>query len=143
MERSAWNGVSQDPSIDTEVQMTAGDPRDDASGVVKDEAYARLEKEMTAMKTTIGNLSQQVADATSSVGDVARTQARRGLRRARANIDSIVSDASDRARAVASAAETQAASIGDTLAEVIEERPLSTVAIALGLGFLIGVTWRR
>ena len=43
----------------------------------------------------------------------------------------------------ANAAQVQASSIGDTLQDVIEERPLSTVALALGLGFLIGVTWRR
>jgi ElaB/YqjD/DUF883 family membrane-anchored ribosome-binding protein len=123
--------------------MMTDDSRDETSEVARDEAYARLEKEMTAMKNAIGDLSQQIADAASSVGDVARTQARRGLKHARANIDSMVSDASDRASAVAGAAQMQAASIGDTLAEVIEERPLSTVALALGLGFLIGVTWRR
>ena len=35
----------------------------------------------------------------------------------------------------------EASSIGDTLEDVIRERPLSMAAIALGLGFLVGVTW--
>jgi ElaB/YqjD/DUF883 family membrane-anchored ribosome-binding protein len=55
----------------------------------------------------------------------------------------MVADASDRMGAVASAAQLQASSIADTLEDVIRERPLSTVGLALGLGFLIGVTWRR
>ena len=54
-----------------------------------------------------------------------------------------MSDASDRAGAVVTAAQGAASSVGDTLADVIEERPVATLAFAFGLGFLIGVTWRR
>jgi hypothetical protein len=46
-------------------------------------------------------------------------------------------------RHIATAAQLQAASIGDTLQDAIEERPLSAVAFALGPGFLMGVMWRR
>jgi len=34
-------------------------------------------------------------------------------------------------------------SIEETLEDVIQQRPLATVGLALGLGFLIGATWRR
>ena len=44
---------------------------------------------------------------------------------------------------MADAAQEAATTIGNTLEETVRERPLATVAIALGLGFLIGVTWRR
>lgn len=123
--------------------MTTDAPPDTTQGVANDETDTRLDKEMTAMKNAMGSLSQQIAYAASDLGAVARTQARRGLKNARANVNSIAADASDRVGAVADAAQSQAASIGDTLQEVIVERPLSTVALALGLGFLIGVTWRR
>ena len=36
-----------------------------------------------------------------------------------------------------------AVSIEDTLEDMIVQRPIATVGLALGLGFLIGVTWRR
>ena len=36
-----------------------------------------------------------------------------------------------------------ASSIEETLEDVITQRPLATVGLALGLGFLIGATWRR
>ena len=123
--------------------MTTDAPQDTPTAGAMDGFYDRLEKEMTAMKSAIGDLSQQVADATSDIKNVAQEQARRGLKHARANMDSMVSDASDRVGAVANAAQRQASTIGDTLDEIIRERPLSTVALALGLGFLIGVTWRR
>ena len=76
-------------------------------------------------------------------GAIARKRARRGVRNARAGVDSAVADAADRVSAVTNVAQQQAASIGDTLQDAIEERPLSVVAFALAFGFLIGVTWRR
>ena len=38
---------------------------------------------------------------------------------------------------------TPPSSLEETLEDVITQRPLATVGLALGLGFLIGVTWRR
>ena len=114
-----------------------------AQSAVDDKAYARLEKDLTAVKNDIAHLSQRVSEAVNALGAVAQRQARRGLRNARANVDSVMSDASDRAGAVANAAQDAASSVGDTLADVIDERPVATLAFALGLGFLIGVTWRR
>ena len=116
---------------------------DAARSAGENKAYAGFEKDLTAVKNDIAHLSQQISDAVSTLSAVAQTQTRRGLRRARSNVDSIVSDASGRAGVVANAAQDAASSIGDTLADVIEERPVATVALALGLGFLIGVTWRR
>jgi ElaB/YqjD/DUF883 family membrane-anchored ribosome-binding protein len=128
--------------------MTAEFPRDArppdiATDDANDDAFARLEKEKAAMKNAIGELSHQVAGAASDIGAVAQEQAKRGLKHARANVDSMVADASDRVGAIASTAQLQASSIADTLEDVVRERPLSTVALALGLGFLVGVTWRR
>ena len=128
--------------------MTADFPPDaerkaEARGAASDDAFARLEKEMAVMKNAIGGLSDQIADAASNIGTVAQEQTKRGLRHARANMGSIAADASDRLGVVAGAAQTQAYSLADTLEDAVRERPLSTVAFALGLGFLIGAVWRR
>jgi ElaB/YqjD/DUF883 family membrane-anchored ribosome-binding protein len=122
-----------------ESEMTTDVPRD-AVRDASNEAYARMDKEITSIKTAIGDLSQRITDAVSEFGVVAREQARRVVRNARASVDPAVADAADRVAKVATAAQQQAASIGDTLQDAIEERPLSAVAFALGLGFLIGVT---
>jgi ElaB/YqjD/DUF883 family membrane-anchored ribosome-binding protein len=50
---------------------------------------------------------------------------------------------SERGNAALDAAQNAVGSIEDTLEEAIQQRPLATVALAIGLGFLIGVTWRR
>jgi ElaB/YqjD/DUF883 family membrane-anchored ribosome-binding protein len=41
------------------------------------------------------------------------------------------------------AAQDTVSSIEETLEDVVQQRPLATVGLALGLGFLIGLTWRR
>jgi|HubBroStandDraft_6_1064221.scaffolds.fasta_scaffold1328126_2 ElaB/YqjD/DUF883 family membrane-anchored ribosome-binding protein len=128
--------------------MTPDTPSDaersnEAQGTGNDNAFARLEQEMAKMRDAIGGLSDQISDAASDFGSVAQEQARRGLKHARANVGSMVNDASDRLGVVANTAQSQASSLGDTLEDAIQDRPLSTLALALGLGFLAGVIWRR
>jgi ElaB/YqjD/DUF883 family membrane-anchored ribosome-binding protein len=124
--------------------MTADFPsdaeRDDETrALASDEAFARLEKEMASMKNATGGLSDQIADAASDVGSAAQE----GLRHARPDVGSLAADASDRLGVAAGAAQSQASSLADALEDTVRERPLSAVALALGLGFVIGAAWRR
>ena len=105
--------------------------------------YERLEKDVANVKNDISALADQITDALNTLAGTARKQARRGYKDARANIDSVVDDLSERSSAMMGAAQDAAESVGETLENVITERPLATVGLALGLGFLIGVTWRR
>ena len=122
------------PSINGEMGMQ--DMTDKAT-------YERLEKDVTSVKNDIGALADQITDALNTIAGTASKQARRGYKNARANVDSVVDDLSDRSSAMMGAAQDAAASVEETLENVITERPLATVGLALGLGFLIGVTWRR
>ena len=105
--------------------------------------YERLEKDVAAVKNDISALTDQITDALNSFAGSATKQARRGYKQARANAEQAVDDMSERGGAMIDAAHDAASSIGESLEEVIAERPLATVGLALGLGFLIGVTWRR
>ena len=105
--------------------------------------YERLEKDVTAVKNDISALTDQITDALNSFAGTARKQARRGYKEARANVDTAVDDMSERGSAMMGAAQDAAYSIEESLEDVITQRPLATVGIALGLGFLIGATWRR
>jgi ElaB/YqjD/DUF883 family membrane-anchored ribosome-binding protein len=108
-----------------------------------DATYDRLEKKVEAVKNDISALTDQITSALNSFAGTARKQARRGYKQARANVDSALDDVSTRGSAVIDAAEDAAHSIEGTLEEVVIQRPLATVGLALGLGFLIGATWRR
>ena len=105
--------------------------------------YERLEKDVAAVKNDIAALTEQITDALNSFAGTAQKQARRGYKQARANVDSAVDDLSERSGAMFDAAQDAASTIEETLEDVITQRPLATVGLALGIGFLIGVTWRR
>jgi ElaB/YqjD/DUF883 family membrane-anchored ribosome-binding protein len=105
--------------------------------------YERLQKDVTAVKNDIAALTDQISDALNSFAGSATKQAKRGYKQARANAEETVDDLSERGSAMMNAAQDAASSIGESLEDVITERPLATIGLALGLGFLIGVTWRR
>ncbi len=105
--------------------------------------YERLEKDVTAVKSDIAALTDQITDVLNSFAGSASKQARHGYKQARANAEQAVDEISERGSAMMDAAQDAASSIEETLEDVIAQRPLATVGLALGLGFLIGVTWRR
>jgi ElaB/YqjD/DUF883 family membrane-anchored ribosome-binding protein len=105
--------------------------------------YDRLQKDVTAVKNDISALTDQITDVLNSFAGTAKKQARQGYKQARANVDSAVDDLSERGSAALDAAQDAAMSIEETLEDIITQRPLTTVAVALGLGFLIGAAWRR
>jgi ElaB/YqjD/DUF883 family membrane-anchored ribosome-binding protein len=107
------------------------------------EAHQRLEKDVTAVKNDIAALTDQITDAINTFAGQARKQAKRGYKQARDNAESAFDDASERGSAMLDAAQDAAVTLEETLEDVITQRPLATVGLALGLGFLIGVTWRR
>jgi len=105
--------------------------------------YDRLEKDVTAVKSDIAALTDQITEALNSFAGTAKTQARRGYKQARANVDAALDEASERGGVMMDKAQDAAASIEETLEDVITHRPFAIVGLALGLGFLIGATWRR
>jgi ElaB/YqjD/DUF883 family membrane-anchored ribosome-binding protein len=117
--------------------------RDAMKDLTGDASYQRLEKDVTAVKDDIAALTDQISDALNTFAGVASKQARRGYKQARANVDSAIDEASERGSAMLGAAQDAAVSIEETLEDVITQRPLATIGLALGLGFLIGATWRR
>jgi ElaB/YqjD/DUF883 family membrane-anchored ribosome-binding protein len=103
----------------------------------------RLEKDVLAVKNDIAALTEQITDALNTFANSAGKQARRGYRQARQNVDSAIDDASERGSAMMDAAQDAYGSIEETLEDAITQRPLATLGLALGIGFLIGLAWRR
>ncbi|GLR95569.1 MULTISPECIES: ElaB/YgaM/YqjD family protein [Bradyrhizobium] len=103
----------------------------------------RLEKDVAAVKSDIAALTDQITDALNTFANSTGKQARRGYRQARENVDSAMDDMSERGSAMMEAAQDAYGSIEETLEEAITQRPLATVGLALGIGFLIGIAWRR
>lgn len=112
--------------------------------------YSRLQKDLTAVKNDVAALTEQITDALNAFTGQAGKQARRGFKQARERADDMMSDLQDRGGAVyddlrerGSAAYDAAYSLEESLEDAITQRPLASVGLALGLGLLIGMAWRR
>jgi ElaB/YqjD/DUF883 family membrane-anchored ribosome-binding protein len=91
--------------------------------------------------------------ADSSMDDLASKGAA-AFREVEASVQSVLADAGDKGQQALNYAGQKGQEamdnvreVGDTLAVAIEKsvtkRPFTTLALALGLGFLFGATWRR
>jgi ElaB/YqjD/DUF883 family membrane-anchored ribosome-binding protein len=130
-------------SVSRELSMSSTDGEIGMRNLSDKATQERLEKDVAAVKNDISALTDQITDALNSFAGAAKKQARRGYKQARENVEATVDDMSERGSAMMDAAQDAASSIEETLEDVITQRPLATVGLALGLGFLIGVTWRR
>jgi ElaB/YqjD/DUF883 family membrane-anchored ribosome-binding protein len=99
-----------------------------------------LRKDLQSLKDDVTRLAGQLSTALASSGEDAFGGVRERFRRVRDNVADAASDAGERGRdAVSEFADT----IGSTVEDNVRARPFSTVALALGLGFLFGALWRR
>ena len=123
--------------------MPSTDTMRDIRDIVDSATFERLQKDVSSVKKDIAALADQITETISHLGGAARRQAKQGYKQAQANIDAAVGDVAERSDAWLDAAQDAAASIEETLEDAIAQRPLTTVGLALGLGFLIGMAWRR
>ena len=123
--------------------MSMADGEAAVKNLTEKATYEHLEKDVTAVKNDIAALTDQITDALNSFAGTAGKQARRGYKQARANAEQAVDDMSERGGAMMDAAQSAASSIEESLEDVITQRPLATVGLAIGVGFLIGAMWRR
>ena len=107
------------------------------------EAGATLEDiqhDLQSLREDLARLAQQVTGLVSETGDEAIGEAKKRMRKLRKNLDETMSDAGERGREALS---DVSENIGEALEESLREHPLTTVAMAVGLGFLFGTMWRR
>jgi ElaB/YqjD/DUF883 family membrane-anchored ribosome-binding protein len=95
-----------------------------------------IQKDLQALRDDFARLAEQVGDILSSKGNAA-------WRRAKTSVDGVVSDAQAKGQEAASAVREVSDNFVEAIDESIKERPYTTLAIALGLGFIFGATWRR
>jgi ElaB/YqjD/DUF883 family membrane-anchored ribosome-binding protein len=88
-----------------------------------------VQDDLKALKNDVGKLAQQVVNLASDKGNEA-------IRRAKKQIGETAGEATEAVREVR-----------DTFADAVEEslsaRPYTTLALAVGLGFILGAAWRR
>ncbi|MBX9777400.1 MAG: hypothetical protein K2Y71_23730 [Xanthobacteraceae bacterium] len=120
----------------------ARDASKDARDTVKEtskvaSAGARdIQEDLEALRDDVTRLTQQLASVLASKGNKA-------WQRARTNVEGVISDAQDKGMEAVGAVREVGDNVVDAIDESLKKRPYTTLALAAGIGFLFGATWRR
>jgi len=99
-----------------------------------------VQQDLQALREDLGALADEVSGLMSSTGNQALDEVKDRVRRIRSGLDDVMSSASSHGRDVLHDA---GENLSAALEEHIKERPLTTLALAVGLGFILGASWRK
>ncbi len=99
-------------------------------------ASGNIQNDLQSLRDDFSRLAEQVGDILSNKGNAA-------WRRARSGVDGVVADAQDKGRDAVDAVRDVSDNFVEAIDDSLKTRPYATLAIAAGLGFLFGATWRR
>jgi len=106
------------------------------SGKAASAASGDIQADLQALRDDVARLAQQIADIFAAKGSKA-------WHRARSGVDEAIADAEDKGRDALDAVREVGDNMVEAIDESLEHRPYTTLALALGIGFLFGATWRR
>ncbi len=107
----------------------------DATATVDD-----IQRDVQALRDDLAKLAGQVSDLLSAGGGEAIAGIKKRVRRMQDELDETMTDVGERGR---EALEDVSDHLSEALQESMQEHPLTTIALAVGLGFLFGTAWRR
>jgi ElaB/YqjD/DUF883 family membrane-anchored ribosome-binding protein len=106
----------------------ARDGVNDANGEAGKTAAAaagNFQDDLAALRDDVARLTQQIAS------------------KAKSNMEGVISEAQDKGMEAIDAVREVGDNMVDAIDESLKKRPYTTLALALGIGFLFGATWRR
>ena len=95
-----------------------------------------IQRDIQTVRDDLARLAQQVGALVASTGSDA-------LRRARQSLDGVITEAGEKGLDAVDAVRAKTDTALEALEDAVRKRPFATLGIALGLGFLVGATWRR
>jgi ElaB/YqjD/DUF883 family membrane-anchored ribosome-binding protein len=107
----------------------------EAAGTVED-----IQRDVKALRDDLARLAGQVSDLLSAGGSEAMAGLKERMHRMQDGLDETMSGVGERGR---EALNDVSEHLSEALQESIEQHPLTTIALAVGLGFLFGTAWRR
>jgi ElaB/YqjD/DUF883 family membrane-anchored ribosome-binding protein len=118
-----------------ELNKDAKDTVKDAGKIASD-GFKDVQEDFDALRQDVARLTEQLADLLAAKGNAA-------WRKAKRSASGVVSDVESKGQEAVDAAREMGDNIADVVNDSIQTRPYTTLALALGIGFLFGATWRR
>ncbi|HYW61311.1 MAG TPA: hypothetical protein VE909_12335 [Xanthobacteraceae bacterium] len=107
----------------------------DAAATIED-----IQRDVQALRDDMGRLAGQVTELLSTGGGEALEKIKERVNRMHGDLDETLSGVGERGREALTDVTDH---LSEALQESLQEHPVTTVALAVGLGFLFGTAWRR
>jgi ElaB/YqjD/DUF883 family membrane-anchored ribosome-binding protein len=88
-------------------------------------------------------LREEVSKLSNQISDILTTLSKAASRPTRATAKGVMPDAQDQDMEATDAIREMGANLIDAIDESLKRRPHTTLAVAAGVGFLLGIIWRR
>jgi ElaB/YqjD/DUF883 family membrane-anchored ribosome-binding protein len=95
------------------------------------------------IQADLETLRNDVARLSSQLGEILTSRGGAAWNRAKSNFGEVMSDAGARGQEAVDAVREVGDNMLDAIDESLKKRPYTTLALAVGIGFLFGATWRR
>ena len=130
---SSTSGAMRDTARDTvrDAKDAAGEIGNAASA-----ASGNIQADLEALRDDVARLTAQIVDIGASKGNSAWSHAK-------SNLEGVVSDVGAKGQEAVDAVREVGDNMADAVDESLRKRPYTTLALAVGIGFLFGATWRR
>ena len=102
-----------------------------------------LKKDLQSLREDVLELSKQVEGLASNAGGEMLDDVKANLARFGETVDDLLANAGTRGREAVEAVGEMGGSAVENVEDAIREHPLSAIAIAVGLGFVLSSTMRR
>jgi ElaB/YqjD/DUF883 family membrane-anchored ribosome-binding protein len=102
-----------------------------------------LKKDLQSLRDDVLALSKQVEGIASNAGGEVLDDVKANLARFGDTVDELLSHAGARSREAVDAVGDFGGNVVDNVEDTIREHPLTSLAIAVGLGFVLSSTMRR
>jgi ElaB/YqjD/DUF883 family membrane-anchored ribosome-binding protein len=106
------------------------------AGAAASEASSNIQRDLQALREDLARLAEEISGIVSNKGNAA-------WRRAPSSVDDAQAKGQEAVQEAVSAMREVSDNFIDAVDQSLRSRPYTTLAIAAGLGFLLGATWRR
>jgi ElaB/YqjD/DUF883 family membrane-anchored ribosome-binding protein len=121
-------------SISNTIRDAAKDAKE--AGQAASTGILEIQADLACLRDDVARLTHQIADIFAAKGAAS-------WQRAKSDLDGVISDAGETGREAIGAVREVGDNVVDAVDKSLKERPYTVLALAVGLGFLFGATWRR
>jgi ElaB/YqjD/DUF883 family membrane-anchored ribosome-binding protein len=91
----------------------------------------------------VGGIRNDITRLAGQVGNSLSDEAKAQVDRIKETVDAIISDASEKGREATEAVRDMTADLSEAVEDSVRAHPITTLAVAFGVGFVLGAAWRR